>query len=304
VRIPDLRRPGTLSRIGATALASLATGLAASVPAQAATVRPPGPPGAPPGADVGYPAVGAAAPTAATGPATVISTGSPPGLLGGSAKLKGRTVSFPIACSRSGSVRLSGPAPASTASLGRASYRCVKGQATVSIKLSAASVRRLPSTALTTVALGARQFTLTVSRSSAPTPYWKGAGMQCDFFGANSSFLEAPNFTLSPAATVDVRPWLAVYTAKAGWQWIGTGGPNRSSWYQWTATPSGISQWVTPFGALNPWTWGPISVRPGVTADTVGVFEVEYMYAHPAYVWGLTRSDGYGVASGPYCASS
>lgn len=304
--IPDLRRSGILSRIGATTLVSLAAALAATVTAQAATVTPPALPGAPPGAGVGYPAVGATPSTVTAGPATVISSaGSPPGLLGGSAKLSGRTVSFPVACSRAGSATLSGPAPGSTASLGRASYRCVKGRATVSIKLTAAAVRRLPGTTMTTVTLGARQFSLTVSRGKVTTPYWgKSPGMECDFFGTNNSFLEAPNFTLTPAATVDVRPWLAVYTAKAGWQWIGTAGPDRSSWYQWTATSSGISQWVTPFGALNPWTWAPITVRSGVAADTVGVFEVEYMYAHPAYVWGLTLSQGYGAPNGAYCASS
>ena len=36
---------------------------------------------------------------------------------------------------------------------------------------------------------------------------------------------------------------------------------------------------------LKRWTWAPISAPRGHRLYAIGVFEVEYRYAHPTYVW-------------------
>jgi hypothetical protein len=83
---------------------------------------------------------------------------------------------------------------------------------------------------------------------------------------------------------------------------VGTAGLNRSTWYQWTATPNGIMQWYTPAGALNQWTWAPIAAPSGRRMYAVGVFEVEYLYTHPTYAWEFSRSQPNGGAAGTYCS--
>jgi hypothetical protein len=125
--------------------------------------------------------------------------------------------------------------------------------------------------------------------------------MECSLLGADTPYLVAPNFTVGPPAIIDVRPWVAWYTAATGWRWIGTTGVNSSSWYRWTATPAGVQQWFTPTGALNPWTWAPIRVRAGRGMYTLGVFEVVYWYPHPRYVWQYTRSRLGPASTGTYC---
>ena len=99
------------------------------------------------------------------------------------------------------------------------------------------------------------------------------------------AILVAPNFTVTPSAIIDVRPWFAFYTPSNGWRWLGTTGVNSSSWYRWSATPTGVATWMTPAGALNPWTWAPLPVRPGQQTYAITAFEVIYWYAHPRYVW-------------------
>ena len=110
----------------------------------------------------------------------------------------------------------------------------------------------------------------------------------------------APNFTVTPATTIDVRPWLAWYTAATGWQWLGTDGPDASRWYRWTGTPDGVAEWHTPSGAINPWTWGPISISPGQGTYVIAVLEAVYWYSHPVYVWRFAHS----YPTSPYCAYS
>ena len=91
-------------------------------------------------------------------------------------------------------------------------------------------------------------------------------------------------------AIIDVRPWVAWYTSANGWRWLGTIGVNRSSWYRWYATPGGVATWVTPTGALNPWTWAPVGFPAGQQIRAIAVFELIYWYAHPRYIWGYTPS--------------
>jgi hypothetical protein len=46
----------------------------------------------------------------------------------------------------------------------------------------------------------------------------------------------------------------------------------------------------------------PISVPSGRGIYAVGMFEVEYLYAHPRYVWEFAGSQPDGAASGLYCS--
>jgi hypothetical protein len=138
--------------------------------------------------------------------------------------------------------------------------------------------------------------------ATGPTSsFWTDGGLNCSLLGNYTPYLVAPDFTVNPAAIIDVRPWVAFYTGDHGWQWLGTGGLNRSSWYRWTAGPGGVLQWKTPTGALNPWTWAPIRVGAGQHTDAIGAFEVIYRYAHPRYVWRFARSQVSASASGTYC---
>jgi hypothetical protein len=137
---------------------------------------------------------------------------------------------------------------------------------------------------------------------SPPSPdFWTSAfGLECSSPGSNQAELLAPNFTVTPATTIDVRPWLAWYTTATGWQWLGTEGPNASRWYRWTGTPDGVAEWHTPSGGINPWTWGPVSVSPGNGAYVIAVLEAVYWYSHPVYVWRYAHS----YPSSPYCGYS
>ena len=125
--------------------------------------------------------------------------------------------------------------------------------------------------------------------------------MECSFLGPNDPYLVAPNFTVTPPAIIDVRPWVAWYTPANGWRWLGTMGVNSSSWYRWSATPTGAATWLTPAGALDPWTWAPIHVRTGQQTYAIAVFEVIYWYADPRYVWAYAPSHLSATATGTYC---
>ncbi|MGH2858350.1 MAG: hypothetical protein ACRDMJ_12820, partial [Solirubrobacteraceae bacterium] len=172
------------------------------------------------------------------------------------------------------------------------------------LRLPAAGARRVGALRSTigTLTLSHSRFSLTLSTRPARPAVWSDGGLQCDFYGANSPFLVAPNFTVTPAVAIDIRPWIAFYTRSAGWQWLGTEGLNRSRWYQWTASPGGVLQWYTPAGALNRWTWAPLTVPSGRGLSAVGVFEVAYLYAHPTYVWRLAPSQSRGGAVSDYCS--
>jgi hypothetical protein len=280
-----------------------------STAADAATAPPPSLPGPPPGAGVGYPpapAPGVGLPFEPVGPpAAIPATVSGPGLLGGNPRIRGRVVTVALACRGDGTASLSVPA-IQAKPLARGRYKCQNGRAMLSLKLPAAYARRFGSPVIGTLTLGAgrsaERFSVTLAARPVGSAFWSDGGLQCNLFGTDQPYLVAPNFRVTPAATIDVRPWVAFYTATGGWRWLGTAGLNNSNWYQWSAGPSGVSSWLTPTGALNPWTWAPLSVRPGHGTYAIGVFEVEYLYFHPSYAWAYARSEG---ESGPlttYCS--
>ena len=292
---------------GCVLIALVAGLLAASSSASAASspTGPPSLPGPPPGAGVGYPpapAPGVSPPAEPVGPPSAIPAVSGSGLVGGNPRLNGRKLTLTLACHSNGSASLS-VTSIRKAPLARGRYTCNKGRATLSLTLPAAYAHRFGSPAIGSLTLGAGQsFSVTVSSKPVRNAFWTNGGLQCNLFGPNEPYLVAPNFHVMPAAMIDVRPWVAFYTAANGWRWLGTDGLNKSAWYQWTAGPTGVSSWITPTGALNPWTWAPITVRPGHGTYAIGVFEVEYLYFRPTYAWEYAGSQ---TATGPpttYCS--
>jgi hypothetical protein len=278
--------------------------------AAALTGAPPSLPGPPPAAGSGFPAPpapGSVAVTAADRAAVTIPTRvSGPGLLNGTVRLHRLRLSLAIAC-RTGA-RLSLTAAAIRRGiLARTSYRCQARRASPQLSLSHADARRLAALRSTTATLTiatantTEQLSLTLTAGLTRPSYWTDGGLQCSLLGDYTADLAAPNFTITPSTTIDVRPWIAWYTAATGWQWLGTTGPNTSRWYRWTATPDGIQQFKTPAGAINPWTWAPISVHPAQHTYAIGVFEVRYWYPHPQYAWSYTRSSLNANTPATYC---
>ena len=98
------------------------------------------------------------------------------------------------------------------------------------------------------------------TRPTAPID-WGSGGMECSLLAPYDAYLVAPNFTVTPPAIIDVRPWVAWYTSANGWRWLRTFGVNRSNWYRWSATRGRVAAWMTPTGALNPWTWTQVHFR-------------------------------------------
>jgi hypothetical protein len=309
-----LVRPSLRLTLALTAVAAIA--VIGSAPATAATglTGPPiGLPGPPPLAMTDYPTppvVGSVPPAGPAGPpATVPAKVGGPGLLSGIVRAQGRQVTLQIACSGNGSAAVSAAAVAKGA-LARGSYTCANHRASVQLKLSAAAAHELGllKSTLGHVTLGkggaTAQYAITLeSRATAP-PRWSDGGLVCNFYGPDSPMVSAPNFTVQPPAIIDIRPWVAFYTADNGWRWLGTAGLNKSLWYRGTATPTGVTQWRTPGGALNRFTWAPITIRPGANTYAVGVFEVVYWYTHMRYVWEYTSSLMANGAKSPYCAYS
>lgn len=276
-------------------------------PAQAAGV-PPSLPGPPPGAGTGFSLPPAPAqpppPGASGGPATIPFGPSGPGLLSGSAEPNGRRLKLPIACQAGGHAALSLPGVA-TGTVAQTRYKCAGGRSTVSFSLDKRVAGQIARSGSVLAGVTLKQGSATehlsvmVGPSPAAPQFWTSAfGLECSSPGSNQAELLAPNFTVTPATTIDVRPWLAWYTAATGWQWLGTEGPNASRWYRWTGTPDGVAEWHTPSGAINPWTWGPISISPGQGAYVIAVLEAVYWYSHPVYVWQYAHS----YPSSPYCA--
>jgi hypothetical protein len=225
------------------------------------------------------------------GPAATIPTRvGGPGLLSGIVRLSGRNFTLAIACRTDGRASVTAAAIRS-GTLARAEYSCKKGQANAALTLSARDARRLAglgsTVASATLGRGSvtAKYSLTLETRAIAPSFWSAGGLECSLLGANQPYLVAPDFTVTPAAVIDMRPWIAFYTPANGWRWLGTAGVNRSTWYRWTATSAGVMQWTTPTGALNPWTWGPIDVHPGQHTYAIGVFELIYWYAHPRYVW-------------------
>jgi len=288
----------------ALSLAALALGLTSSA-ALAASTAPPGLPGPPP-------LVGAQLPTApppgdVPGPGTVgpparVPALSAPGLQIGTLQLQGRAITTTIACSSGGSASLQAQSIHSGV-IARAKYSCKARQGIVKLQLSAGNAKKLRGLGSTVghLSLGRAQFPVTLQSRPAKVSYWSDGGLECNLYGSYQPYVVDPDFKVTPSVIIDVRPWVAFYRASTGWHWLGTGGPNRSSWYRWTATPVGVGQWFTSTGALNPWTWAPITVPAGRNIYAISAFEVLYWYHHPSYVWRFgpsVLSSGAGVS---YC---
>jgi hypothetical protein len=288
-----------------------AVALAGSPPAAGATGAPLGLPGPPPAAGTNYPAPpapGVVPPAGAAGsPASVPAKLGGPGLLTGVIRAHGRQVTLAIACSGNGRATLSAAALGS-GTLARGAYTCTRHRASAQLRLSgpaAHELGRLEST-LGHVKLGGggatTQYAITLESRATAFPRWSDGGLVCSFYGPDSPMVSAPNFTVQPPAIIDIRPWVAFYTAADGWRWLGTAGLNQSLWYRGTATSTGVTQWRTLGGALNRWTWAPITVRSGSDTYAIGVFEVVYWYTHMRYVWEYTSSLMSSGASPTYCS--
>jgi hypothetical protein len=282
--------PRVLLRWGAgavTAGALLLTGVGVAAAA-------PGSPGPPPGAGSGFPLPPSpGAPTTTTGGAPTVAipgTSTAPGLRSGVAQVTNDTVTLSLACRRSGSATLRDTGVKLTTT-----YKCRHGSAAPRFTLTHAQASRTLAgggslAALTLTGSGAAPLSVQLSRATFAPTYWTSTfGLACTADGPDSALLSAPNFTVSPATTIDVRPWLAWYTPTTGWQWLGLGGAGRSAWLRWTATPSGVFEWQSG-GVTTPWMWGPIQITPGQGTQVVAVFEAIYWYSHPVYVWRYARS--------------
>lgn len=217
--------------------------LAAPVRASA-SVSPPLP-GPPPTAGLDFPAAPAPGTVPAPGPlgpaASLPTKIGGAGLRSGFVLVHGRQLTLAIACRTGGRVSLSASALGSGV-LARGSYSCSDRQGSTQISLAPAAARRLAALKSTIgrVALGfgnGEQFSVTLeTRPTAPID-WSSGGMECSLLAPYDAYLVAPNFTVTPPAIIDVRPWVAWYTSANGWRWLGTIGVNRSSWYRWYATP-------------------------------------------------------------------
>jgi hypothetical protein len=264
-------------------------------------------PGPPPGAGTGFPLPpppGQAPAPQASLPATSITDATDgPGLLSGYSSVSGNKLPVTIACQANGTGQLSAGAVAV-----KAAYRCSGGRSTIRFTLTKSQSRSIAQSSNLIGALSLTQAGRTVHRSlslgrSAPAPlFWTSAfGLGCGTGAGQAAELVAPNFSSEPVpTTIDVRPWLAWYTSATGWQWLGARGPDASTWYRWTATPSGVAEWQTPTG-INPWTWGPISVAPGHGTYVVAVLEAVYWYSHPTTVFEYARSEPSPGTAATYC---
>jgi len=294
-------------------LCAIVLGLAPAAGAAVHNGPPPGLPGPPPGAGAGFPAPPAASTVPLAGapgpPATIPARVSGPALLSGTARVHQLQFSVAIACRTSGRVSVSAGA-IRPGILARGRYTCRNRRASAQLRLRPADARKLaslgPTLASATLAEadGGARPSLTLQTGAQSPAYWSDGGLQCSLLGSYQPYLVAPNFRVTPPAVIDVRPWVAWYTPSGGWRWLGTVGVNASQWYRWTATPSGVAQWITPAGASNPWTWAPIAVHPGGDTYAVGVFEVVYWYAKPRYTWKYALSSAAQTGLTAYCQFS
>jgi hypothetical protein len=290
--------------------------LAAAFPAAAAAQEPPLP-GPPPGAGSGLPAP----PTAGTPPAqqptapatTLQSSSGAPSLLNGKASLgKGsRRFSLKVFCKSNGQVRVTSPDVAN-GTFAKGSYKCRSKSGTASLKVSKQVAKRLTTlrsvVAQATLKQGGsstrNSLTLQAGAKSDPADdFWTDGRLQCSPLGTTQpqSYVIAPNFTAKPAIVVSFRPWVAWYTPNSGWHWRGVRGERSSSWYNWTATPTGIAEWQVPGGGYNPWTWGPITVPSGQGTFAVAAFEMIYWSGgRPTWTWKYVKS-GTQLPTGNYC---
>jgi hypothetical protein len=289
---------------------------AAALPASAAAQAPPGPPGPPPGNGTDLPAPPGTMPSAVPPgtPAAIPASARGPALLSGSpVRLdRGRRrFALALACAADGrlQVRARGVRGGTFA---RARYRCSSNRATATLrvtrKVAKRLVRRATLAATATATEGGRttrlDFTLRTRKGSPPVKvFWTDGRMQCspDASGAPPAYLVEPDFTTRNQTPISTRGWIAWYTAAGGWHWLGVNGENASRWDAWIATPGGILQFH-PGGAVqpSPYTWGPITVPPGLGIHAVGVYEIVYWVSgKPDYQWQYVNAGSTGaVAAG------
>jgi hypothetical protein len=273
----------------------------------ATATAPLGAPGPPPGNGVDLPASPGTAPpfvppgTAATLPAVT----SGPGLLndaGVPVNRARRTFALKLACQTDGRLRISSRR-LTPGTLARGRYRCAAGRAIARLTLSRTTVKRLdrrkrvPATARVTQSgrASALDFTLTAGRLPARTKgFWTDGHLDCQ-----GAYLVEPDFTTVSATPISTRGWIAWYTTRGGWHWLGTDGEGNGRWDTWTATPTGIAQFH-PGGQRTPvpWTWGPIAVPPGQGVYAVGVYEIVYWVGgHPGHQWQYVNAGTTGAAA-------
>ena len=127
-------------------------------------------------------------------------------------------------------------------------------------------------------------FTLTAGRKAAKAKaFWTDGHLQCsqDGSGAPPAYLSQPDFTTQSPTPISTRGWIAWYTARGGWHWLGTG-----RWNTWTATVGGVAQFHPDLSNPNPVHGGAVSVPAGQAIFTVGVYEIVYWVGgRPDYQW-------------------
>jgi hypothetical protein len=159
---------------------------------------------------------------------------------------------------------------AGATTIARSRYRCVANRATTRLRLSKRLAGgRTPATAVVREHRRTSRLSLELStRTAAPPRFWTDGHLQC---GA-PAYLVEPDFTAATPIPVSTRGWIAWYTGRGGWQWLGD-----RRWTTWTATPTGIAQFH-PDGAVQPtpYTAGPITIPPVQGIRAVGVFEIVY----------------------------
>jgi hypothetical protein len=294
--------------------------VAAMMPPAAGAQDPPGPPGPPPGNGMDLPAPPGTGPAfVPPGPPTTLPAApSGPGLLDASgATFNRRTRSFvlQLACQANGTLSFSARA-AGRGTLGKTRYRCAGNRSrvrvTVARKAAGRLVRRKVVAARATVKQGGRtarlDFDLRVGKGAAAAAgFWTDGHLLCTPDGVTpQAYLAEPDFTTAQPTRISTRGWVAWYTPAGGWHWLGADGENRGRWETWTATVGGVEQFH-PNGQTSPtpFTWGPITVPPGV--QTVGVYEIVYWVAGlPEHRWQYVNAGPTGaVAAGAptqYCS--
>jgi hypothetical protein len=294
--------------------------LAALTPPAAMAQGPAGPPGPPPENGLRLPAPpGTAQPFVPPGPpVTVPAQPTGPGLLnaaGATFNRKTRSIALPFACQANGTISFTAPA-AGRGTLDKARYRCSgnrsRAQLTVSRKVASKIVRRKHVAARATVKQGSRtaklDFDLHLSTSAPKAAgFWTDGHLLCTPDGATpQGYLAEPDFTTQSPTRISTRGWVAWYTAAGGWHWLGLDGESKGRWETWTATVGGVEQFhPSGPGTPSPFTWGPITVPPGI--QTVGVYEIVYWVGGlPQYTWHYVNAGSTGaVAAGgatQYCA--
>lgn len=293
--------------------------LAAMAPPTAAAQAPAGPPGPPPGnGTVLPPPPGTAQPFVPPGaPATVPALPTGPGLLdaaGATLNRSTRSVVIPFACQANGTVSLTARGTG-RATIARSRYRCAGNRSrprlTVSRKAARTIVRRKRLAARATVKQRGRSFKLDFELRAGTggargAGFWTDGHMLCTPDGVTpQAYLAEPDFTTQNPTRISTRGWIAWYTAAGGWHWLGLNGENNGRWETWTATVNGVEQFhPSGPGVPSPFTWGPITVPPGV--HTVGVYEIVYWVGGlPQYAWQYVNAGSTGAvaAGGPtqYC---